>query len=144
MTRMASKQALEVAAHREVEGAVVLTWSISRAGALACGLVESPTGPAVRLEVMVPAPGAAPGHLSARVLDGERSITLEGPHAYGQWIEDSIRGVWHLDIDRVLKLTIRRTQDGIEALYARTELLARAGVAGGRYEFEGAETRRGA
>lgn len=143
MTRVAPNQAMEVAIPRsgDVRGTIVLSWSISRDGALACGLVEVATGPAVRLEIIVPSPGGAAAQPGARVLDGDRVVPLEGPHGSGQWIEDSIRSVWHLDVDGVLKLTIRRHTDRIEALYARTELLARAGVAGGRYEFEGASTR---
>jgi hypothetical protein len=146
MTRVAPKQAMEVTVPREARPSVVLTWSISRAGAVACGLAENQTGPAVRLEIVIPPPGGAPAQLTARVLDGDRAIPLEGPHGTSQWIEDTIRGVWHLDVDGVLKLTVRQQAGGqqagtIEALYARTELLSRAGVAGGRYEFEGASTR---
>jgi hypothetical protein len=141
MSRVAPKQAVEVSASRARCASLVLTWSISRGGAVSCGLVESATGPAVRLEIEVPEPGEHQGAVSGRVLDGERVIPIEGPHRTGRWIEDSIRGVWHLDVDAVLKLTIRQDGNRVEALYARTELLTRAGIAGGRYEFEGASRR---
>lgn len=141
MSRTAQKHAIEVVAGRQAPGTIRLMWSISRAGAVACGLVDHTGGPSVQLEISIPAPQRHQGPLSARVLDGDRVIVLEGPHGQGQWIEDSIRGVWHMDVDGILKLTIRVSSDRVEALYARTELLSRAGIPGGRYEFEGLQAR---
>ena len=121
---------------------LLLAWSISRSAANACGLVPDDSGPSVRLEVCVDPPVRdAQAGLEARVLDGERALVLGTSGAQGTWIQDSIRGVWHLDIENLLKLTIRLTGQTVEALYARTELLARAGVAGGRYEFDGVMAR---
>jgi len=128
---------------RQASG-LLLAWSISRSAAKACGLVTGESGPSVRLEVCIGAPAnQSASSLEARVLDGDRASPLATPQARGTWIQDSIRGVWHLDIEGLLKLTIRRTEGLIEALYARTELLSRAGIAGGRYEFEGASLVRG-
>lgn len=117
---------------------LVLAWTISRIAAKACGLVQNETGAAVKLEVHVSTPRIGAAGIEARLVDGDRLIPLESSPRNGAWIEDSIRGVWHLDIDTLLKLTVRTTADGFEALYARTSLLANAGIAGGRYEFEGA------
>ena len=147
MTRIAPQSATpqEVKVRRPAPGAVlqstriVLTWSISRAAARACGLVSDETGPAVRLLVSAGAPTSGiQVVLEARVLDGERATVLGAPARGGRWIQDTIRDVWHLDIEGFLKLTVRWIDDSIEAMYARTELLANAGLAGGRYEFEGA------
>ena len=121
---------------------LVLTWSISRVGAAACGMVKDASGPPVQLEIRMAAPHrglrAVPG---ARVVDGNTETTLQVPDAPAAWIEDSIPGVWHLDIEGLLKLTIRQGTGQLEALYARTPLLAAAGLGGGRYEFEGAALR---
>lgn len=124
-----------------MRGPVVLSWSISRSAARSCGLVTDESGPAVRLEVEVSPPGTAGANISARVLDAQRFIPLDPSPRFGSWIQDSIRGVWHMDVEGLLKLTIRAEEGRVEALYARTELLARAGIAGGRYEFEGARIR---
>ena len=121
---------------------LVLTWSISRVGAAAGGMVKDPAGPPVKLEVRMAAPRrgvrAAP---AARVVDGAAESPLPVPDAPAAWIEDSSPGVWHLDIEGLLKLTVRQGSDQLEALYARTPLLAAAGLGGGRYEFEGAAFR---
>lgn len=117
---------------------LILGWTISRAAASACGLVRDEAGAPVRLEVLVSAPHAGSTNIEARLVDGDRRIPLESSPRCGTWIEDSIRGVWHLDIDTLLKLTVRSSGAGFEALYARTSLLANAGLAGGRYEFDGA------
>src|ERR1043165_5299374 len=121
---------------------LVLTWSISRAGAAACGMVQNGTGQAVKLELRVGSPRRN-GRVSiaARVADGEVSTAILMPESAGQWIEDSIAGVWHLDVEGLLKLTIRQSAERTEALYARTELLAKAGLGGGRCEVEGAALR---
>ena len=117
---------------------LILGWTISRIAAKACGLIQDESGTPVRLEVLVSVPHAGSTRLEARLVDGERRIPLEASPRHGTWIEDSIRGVWHLDIDSLLKLTVRSNGEGFEALYARTLLLANAGIAGGRYEFDGA------
>lgn len=122
---------------------LVLTWSISRAGAVACGLARNESGPAVTLELEADAPFDGATQVSARIIDGGTRQPLALPASSGSWIEDTIAGVWHLDVDEVVKLTIRRKDDGIEPLYARTPLLARAGVGGGRYEFDGIAGRSG-
>lgn len=117
----------------------VLTWSISRAGAAACGMVKDSLGHPVKLEIRIMSPrrgvNVIPG---ARVVDGNTETVLPSPETGAAWIEDTISGVWHLDVEGLLKLTIRQSIDRIEALYARTPLLAAAGLGGGRYEFEGA------
>jgi len=121
---------------------LVLTWSIARAAAKACRLVETEAGPVPRLEIVIGAPREhASATVQARILDGTRAIPLQTPPTQAQWIQDSIAGVWHLDIDGILKLTVRQSEGRIEALYARTELLTRTGLAGGRYEFDGASLR---
>lgn len=121
---------------------LVLTWSISRAGAAACGMVQNGTGQPVRLELRISAPRRnTRASIGARVVDGEISTNLAASDASALWIEDSIAGVWHLDVEGLLKLTIRQTPEKTEALYARTQLLAKAGLGGGRYEFEGAAIR---
>lgn len=121
---------------------LVLTWSISRVGAAACGMVKETSGPPVKLEVRMAAPRRGlRALLGARVVDGNVETTLQVPDAAAAWIEDSIPGVWHLDVEGLLKLTVRQDADRIEALYARTPLLAAAGLGGGRYEFEGATLR---
>ena len=79
--------------------------------------------------------------LAARVVDSNVETTLQVPDVPAVWMEDSIPGVWHLDVEGLLKLTVRQHMDQIEALYARTPLLAAAGLGGGRYEFEGAALR---
>ncbi len=140
MARVASQHVTtptEVVVPARLMRSLALRWSISRAAARSCGLVGRESGAAVCLEVLVSGPGGA-GDVSARVRDGDAVIPIEGSRRKGVWIEDSIRGVWHLDIDGLLKLTIRLSPDRVEALYARTELLSQAGLAGGRYEFEGA------
>ncbi len=121
---------------------LVLTWSISRVGAAACGMVKEPVGAPVKLEVRMAAPRRGlRAILAARVVDGGAETVLQIPDAPAAWIEDSIPGVWHLDVEGLLKLTVRQDADQIEALYARTPLLAAAGLGGGRYEFEGAALR---
>jgi hypothetical protein len=131
-TTIARKQAEEL----------VLTWSISRAGAAACGMVQNGAGLPVRLELRTGAPRRnSRAVITARVVDGDVSTVLPTPEAAGTWIEDSIAGVWHLDVEGLLKLTIRQSPEKTEALYARTQLLAKAGLGGGRYEFEGAVVR---
>lgn len=121
---------------------LVLTWSISRVGAAACGMVKDPSGPPVKLEVRMAAPRRGlRALLTALVVDGAAETTLQVPDAPAAWIEDSIPGVWHLDLEGLLKLTVRQDADQIEALYAQTPLLAAAGLGGGRYEFEGATLR---
>jgi hypothetical protein len=126
---------------RRVED-LVLTWSISRAGAAACGMVKDPIGPPVKLEIRLSSPRrSASISPAARVVDGASEVALPTPIAAASWIEDSISGVWHLDVEGLLKLTIRQGPEGTEALYARTPLLAAAGLGGGRYEFEGAAIR---
>lgn len=121
---------------------LVLTWVISRAGAAACGMVKEPVGHPVKLEIHLASPRSG-AHITptVRIVDGVIETALPAPGIGGTWIEDSISGVWHLDVEGVLKLTIRQTMDRIEALYARTPLLAAAGLGGGRYEFEGAAVR---
>ncbi len=121
---------------------LVLTWSISRVGAAACGMVKDAAGPPVKLEVRMTAPRSGLRVTpAARVMDGAAETALPLSAIAAPWIEDSIPGVWHLDIDGLLKLTVRQDSDQLEALYARTPLLAAAGLGGGRYEFEGAALR---
>ena len=108
-TTIARKQAEEL----------VLTWSISRAGAAACGMVQNGNGQPVRLELRISMPrrNATPrAAIAARVVDGDVSTALPTTDAAGAWIEDSIAGVWHLDVEGLLKLTIRHSPEKTEAL----------------------------
>src|SRR5258708_7423350 len=125
-----SGNALEVTIPRRAEE-LVLTWSISRAGAAACGMVQNGTGQPVRLELRIGAPRRnTRACIVARVVDGDSSAALPTSDAAASWIEDSIAGVWHLDVEGLLKLTIRQSPERTEALYARTQLLANAGLGG--------------
>jgi hypothetical protein len=47
------------------------------------------------------------------------------------------QGLRHLDLPGVVRVTARPAVEGVEVLYARTEVLGRLGLSGGRYDFEG-------
>ncbi len=86
------------------------------------------------LEVRVSCHGSVRrGGVHATLVDGavRRDIPAEGS---GTWMRDA--ELWHLDIPGLLVVSLREQPGGVEVLYARTGLLTRLGVEGGRYEFE--------
>ena len=117
--------------------ALVLRWTLSREAAAAAGLVEAGDGRSPVLEVRLAWEGPVDG-LTAVLVDGERheDLALEGVRG-GAWVQDSA-GLRHLDLPGFLRVSARQTVSGVEVLYARTELLGRLGLPGGRYDFESA------
>jgi hypothetical protein len=135
-------RALESAVVEPVRVVLALRWSLSREAAVAAGLVEAaasePAPPAPVLEILVPWDGPTVERVAAAVLDGDRrdEVALEGVSA-GVWVsaEDGLR---HLDLPGLVRVTARRDGAGATVLFARTELLGRLGLGGGRYDFQGA------
>ena len=114
--------------------ALVLTWSLSRPAAAARGLVTSAVGTAPSLEVSLPSSGPVNGRsLRAWLVDGAARRPVEAG-GEGAWVRDS--DLSHLDLPGVLAVSLHHGRCGISVLYARTGLLARLGLEGGRYEFD--------
>jgi len=119
---------------------MALTWSLSRAGAAAAGLVPEAGDAEPSLELRVPwAPGGQVRDASdvrARLIDGaiEHELTLEAVRP-GSWAFDAAAGLHHLDLPGLVQVTARVDAGGIAVLYARTEVLGRLGLTGGRYDF---------
>lgn len=126
---------LEVVGARRV---LTLRWSLSRPAALAAGLVKG-DGDIPLLEVALPWDVPTVTTIAAAVIDGERrrEMALE-PVAPGHWIVDEANGLRHLDLPGLVRVSMRWTDGAVQVLYARTEVLARLGLPGGRYDFEGA------
>ncbi len=76
---------------------------------------------------------------AARVLAGGRVVDL-GAGA-GTWLEEG--GLLHIDVAGVLSLTGRRSETGLEVLYARAEVLHGLAIPGGRYEVDTATVEPG-
>jgi hypothetical protein len=120
---------------------LALRWSLSREAAVAAGLVAAAEADEPVLELLAPWAGRVEGVRAILVRGGDRDeLALEGAPA-GAWIEDEAGGLRHLDLSGVLRVTARPTDTGVEVLYARTEVLGRLGLAGGRYDFVGAALR---
>jgi hypothetical protein len=116
-------------------------WSISPVAAAEAGLCPPGTR-AVALELelkIVRSRGtarAAPA--SAEIVRDGHGSPIGLPPATGAAITDPETGVMHVDIDGFIHATLRGR---CEVLYARTPLLARLGLPGGRYECEGLASR---
>jgi hypothetical protein len=121
---------------------LALTWSISRAAAVAAGLVALDGAGEPVLELRVPwDSGSAQGsaEVSARLLDDGtvHALNLEAVRP-GAWVNDPAAGLAHLDLPGLVQVSVRMTDGVVSVLYARTEVLGRLGLAGGRYDFQGA------
>jgi hypothetical protein len=116
-------------------------WVIDPAAAVRAGLCESGAG-LVELILCVDVCGAEatagirPVRAVLRV--GARERSLEWPAGRCACAADRASGLVHVDIEGWLNATVRG--EG-EVLYARTPLLARLGLPGGRYEGEGSASR---
>lgn len=123
----------------------VVRWAIA-AEALPAEFRPQNPGPAEEavLEVRIAAAGGAP-FASARLRVGgqERVIEAGGSGGGGAWRHDAETGLEHIDVPGVVNVTLRASGDGAaaELVYARTPLLRRLGLAGGRYEATGVELR---
>lgn len=111
---------------------VMLEWTVPMAGGKeASGVLTD--GANARAELVDPASGS---RLAIAVVTPSRD-DLTGPV---KWLVDG--DLHHLEIDGLLSATVRPSKAGagagagagVEVLYARTELLARMGLPGGRYE----------
>jgi hypothetical protein len=112
-------------------------WSLSAPAAAAAGLVPGGTREA-NLELLLdvtPRGGSwRAAAVSAAIEHDGRLSPLESPSGSGAAVLDAETGLLHIDIDGFIHATLR----GEEAvLYARSPLLARLGLAGGRYERDG-------
>jgi hypothetical protein len=112
-------------------------WSVSPGAAAQAGLC-TPGAREVSLVLAVEiqrgtGPGRATAVSAALVRDGLAS-PVEFAGASGTAVGDPETGVLHIDIDGFLHATLREPD---AVLYARTPLLARLGLPGGRYEGEG-------
>jgi hypothetical protein len=122
---------------------LALTWSLSRAAAATAGLVPVDGDAEPILELRVPwGPGGQvhdAADVRARVLDGPASqeLTLEAVRP-GGWMCEPGTGLHHLDLPGLAQVSARIDGRGVAILYARTEVLGRLGLAGGRYDFGGA------
>lgn len=131
------------AAHTQPRTWLALTWAISRAAAAAAGLVPAEGDAEPMLELSVPwGPGGAVGDssdLRAGVLDGpvRHELSLEAVRP-GAWAYDAASDLHHLELPGLAQVSIRVTPQTIQVLYARTEVLGRLGLAGGRYDFAAA------
>jgi hypothetical protein len=118
-----------------------LRWSVSGEAAAACGLTPEGTRQAwLELEVDVQRRDGATRatSVSAAVLFHGRASPVEIAPATGAAITDAETGLTHIDIDGFIHATLRGESD---VLYARTPLLSRLGLPGGRYECEGLSSR---
>lgn len=109
---------------------VMLEWTVPMAsGREASGVLSD--GANARAELVDPVSGS---RLAIAVVTPSRD-DLAGPV---KWMVDG--DLHHLEIDGLLSATVRASKGvvgagtAVEVLYARTELLARMGLPGGRYE----------
>lgn len=122
---------------------LVLVWSLSRAAAAGAGLAPADGEGEPLLELSAPWPGgqgADVRDVSARVIDGgaAQEVKLEVIPS-GAWACDAATGLMHLDLPGLVHVTARVRGGSVAVLYARTDLLSRLGLAGGRYDFLRAE-----
>ena len=117
--------------------ALVLRWSLSPEAAVAAGLIGAAEAAEPVLELRLPWDGPVDG-VEAVLVKGEQreGLGLEAAPA-GAWMEDGRSGLRHLDLPGLVRVTARGAGPEIEVLYARTEVLGRLGLAGGRYDFVG-------
>lgn len=118
---------------------VAVSWAVSRAAAARAfpGAVAGDAGGEVTIEIAAAMDSADRWIVSARLIDaaGEEpapilSLAAE-PAAAAVWTHDPECGLEHLDVPGLLSVSMER---GGRVVYARTSLLERFGLAGGRYE----------
>lgn len=118
---------------------LTLRWSISKPAAIALGLACERDSSVV-LEVTVELQGDSSlrvGSLAAALRVGERVQGFEvEASGQGVCITDAETGLTHVDVPGVLQASLRLGEPA-KPLFAKTTLLARIGVAGGRYELLG-------
>lgn len=113
---------------------VTVRWTIA-ADALPERFRPVATGQDAVLELSIESAGESTT-ADARLRAGgrERSIDL-GPRSTVAWRRDPDNGLEHIDMDGVAAITVRRSaRGGVQLAYAASPLLARLGIAGGRYE----------
>lgn len=109
---------------------LTIRWRIA-ADALAPGTRGTGT-----LELHARRDGAGSLRIEAAIVTptDRRTVHTCGPLAPTAWWTDDT-GLDHVDAGPTLRATLRRAPDGkIELLFAQTELFARLGIAGGRYD----------
>lgn len=114
---------------------LTLRWTVTRDAAAAAGLVSADGRGSPVLEVRLGWDGPSVDQVAAAVLDGERTeeLALESA-ATGAWTgDDRLR---HVDVPGLVRASLIVSPEEVRAVYARTELLSRLGISGGRYDFE--------
>src|SRR5262245_5277413 len=136
LSRPGSRQPVAVAAPRTM---LVLRWSVSREAAAAAGLIAPEAEESPALELIVPWDGPVHGIWAALINGaGREELALEGA-ATGAWVMDAGTDLRHLDLPGLVRISARPKAGGLDVLYARTDVLGRLGLAGGRYDFERGE-----
>lgn len=73
-------------------------------------------------------------HASVTIEIGDRSLAVESIRGHAERSHVGTCELLHLDSSELV-VSLRRSADGYETLYARLPLLARWGIAGGRYKL---------
>ncbi len=116
---------------REVP-ALLLRWAIAPRAAKQAGLVttEAARPPCLEIELNEGRPPIA------RILVAPHAREIPIESAAIVRVHRDASGFLHIDLPGLLSATWEERAPGPRVIYARTELLARLGIPGGRYEIE--------